>query len=192
MVNTKSLGDPGSTSQVGFADDVEAPATKDRAGLLDVIDVEGDGGPAVRVDDRGIGIIDVDLALKHRHADVDQGVGSRGKFHDEKFVLGEREFVEAEDFSPLLRVAEDQTKDRAIGRVGDHEADNLDLRPLKGPEDFEKLSDPVFEEYGILRDRRPVSPLQGFVIDFAAAGFAKAHGVPRLCRVRESLPSLTP
>ena len=97
----------------------------------------------------------------------------------EQLVFGERELVQAEDLSALFRMAEDQPQDRAIGRVGDRQSDNLDFGALEGADHFEELADPVLQEHRELRDGRPIAAVQGLEIDFAGTTLAKTHGDPR-------------
>ena len=85
-----------------------------------------------------------------------------------------------EDFAALLGMAQDQAQDRAIGRIGDRQADDLDPSSLKRTVDLEQLAHPVFQEDGVLGHGRPASSLKRLELDFAAAiVLAITHEVPR-------------
>ena len=58
-------------------------------------------------------------------------IGAGGQLDREKFVLSKCMLVEDQDLAALLGMAEDQPEDRAIGRVGDRQPDDLDPLPLK-------------------------------------------------------------
>src|ERR1017187_5285149 len=92
-------------------------------------------------------------------------------------------FVQHKDFAALLGVAQNQAQDRAIGRVGDCQSDDLDFCPLKRSVDLEQLAHPVLKEYGVLSDGRPASSLERLELDFAAAVIlAIIHEGPRGAR----------
>ena len=140
-------------------------------------------GAIARVDQQRIGVMDVDLGLEQRHAHVGQRLRAGGQLDDQQLVLGESVLVEGQDLPALLRVAQDQPEDRAIGRVGDRQADDPDLRALERPIDLQQLPHAVLEEDRELRDRRPASTVQRFQLDFAAAIIlAITHEVPRRAR----------
>ena len=80
--------------QVGLAEDLEAHGVQGAAGLLDVVDVHGHGATAVGVDDQRIGVMDVDLGLEQRRAEVDQRLRAGGQLGDQQLVLGERQLVQ--------------------------------------------------------------------------------------------------
>lgn len=49
--------------QVGFTEDFKAGLSQGHPGLIDVVDVQGHGGPAVGVDNQRVGIVNVDFGL---------------------------------------------------------------------------------------------------------------------------------
>ena len=83
------------------------------------------------------------------------------------------------DLAALLGMAEDQAQDGAVRRVGDRQADDLDLGPLERADDLQQLADPVLEENRELGHGWPVPAMQGFQLDFAAAVIlAETHEAP--------------
>ncbi len=96
---------PGSSLQVGLAEDFEPLGVERGPRLLDVVHMHGHGGAASGVDDQRVGVVDVDLGLDHRRAEVDQGVGAVEHLGDEQLVLGEGHLLELEDLPALLGVA---------------------------------------------------------------------------------------
>ena len=88
-----------------------------------------------------------------------------------------------QDLAALLGMAQDQAQDRAVGRVGDRQADDLDPRSLKRSVDLEQLAHPVLQEDGVLGHGWPASSLKRFELDFAAAVvLAIVHEGPRGAR----------
>ncbi len=175
---------PGSALQIGLAEDLESLGVERDAGLLDVVDVQSHRRPAPGVDDQRVGVMDVNLGLDQSRAEVDQGMRAVGHLGDQQLVLGEGQLLELEDLPALLGVAEDHPDDAAVGRVGDREADDFDLRALEAPDQFEELADPVLQEDRELRHRRPVATLQRLVVDLAAPAFPEAHVGPRWSSTR--------
>src|SRR5438270_8385212 len=87
--------------------------------------------------------------------------------------------VESEDLPALLRMAQEEPQDGAIGRVGDGQPDDPDLGTLKLAVDLEQLAHAVLEEYRELSHRRPASTMHRFQFDFAAAiVLPEIHEIP--------------
>ena len=106
---------PDSSGEVGLTENLETHRMDGRAGLFHVVDMEGQGGTAVWMDDQRIGVVDVDLSLKKGGTEIGKRAGTGRQLGDKHLVFRERELVQAEDLSPLLGMAHDEPKDRAIG-----------------------------------------------------------------------------
>ena len=114
-------------------------------------------GAIPRVHKQRIGIVNVDLGLQERHAQVGKRLRAGGKLDHQQLVLGKGMLVEDQDLPALLGMAHNQPQDRAIGRVGDRQPDDLHSRTLERTIDIEQLAHPVFQENRILGDGRPAS-----------------------------------
>ena len=84
----------GLSREVGLAEDLEAHRVQGGAGLLDVVDVHGHGAAAVGVDDQRIGVMDVDLGLEQRRAEVHQRLRAGRQLGRQQLILGERQLVQ--------------------------------------------------------------------------------------------------
>src|SRR5271168_4678772 len=91
--------------------------------------------------------------------------------------------IQSQDLAALLGMAQDQTEDRTIRRVGDREPDDLDPGSLKGTVDLEQLPYSVLEKNRELSHGRPASTMERLEFNLAAAVIlSKTHEGPRGAR----------
>ena len=95
------------SGEVGLAEHLEAHVVQRHAGLLDVVDVHRHGRAAARMDEQGIGIMNVDLGLQKRHAQVGKRLRAGGQLDHQQLILGKRVLVQDQDLAALLGMAQE-------------------------------------------------------------------------------------
>jgi hypothetical protein len=101
---------------------------EDAEGLLRVVHAQ-DEEALLRGGERGeVGVFDVDLVLGERLRDAREHAGAVLVLDHEHLVLDDERAVRLEDVERLARVAHDHAHDGVVGRVGNAEAVDVDLR----------------------------------------------------------------
>ena len=111
----------------------------------------------MRPHEKRVSLNNVDLGLEQCCAYSQQRLVPVGKFDPDQIRLDQSQTGTFENLTPLLGMAEQEANECTFGRVVDRERNDANLAALESADDFQKLTNPVFEKDSKLPDCRVVA-----------------------------------
>jgi len=115
---------------------------QDLLGDLVVFHAQGQDRFAMRVRNKRVEIIDVQLGFQQRRHELIQ-IGRGIQFYNQQFALGEGEAVLEQEFARLLRVIDHEAQNRAVGRVQNGHGKNVNVVRIEQLSEVMKAAKPI-------------------------------------------------
>ena len=110
-------------------------------------------------DDQWVGLNNVQFCLQQCCAYAEQRLRALRSSTPIRVSFDDCQPRTFQNFSPPVRVADQETHERAFGGIVDREGHDANAGSIESPNDLEELPHPILEENGELTDRRKSRPL---------------------------------
>jgi hypothetical protein len=102
--------------------------------------------------------------LQQRRANSQQRLRALRQLNSDQIGFNHCQAAPLQDFSPAVGIIDEEANERALRGVIDRKGADTDAGTLEPPDDFEQLSDTIFEKDCELSKRGEISSAQRFVL----------------------------